>query len=100
MNICHKLNIFQAISKCGGGFVAKSCPTLCDPMDCSPPASSVHEILRQEYWSGLPCPPPEALPNTGIKLASLMFLYWQVSFLPLAPPGKPHPPGVQNINIA
>ena len=22
---------------------------------------------RQEYWSGLPCPPPEGLPNPGIK---------------------------------
>ena len=26
-------------------------------MDCSPPGLSVHGILRQEYWSGLPCPP-------------------------------------------
>ena len=34
------------------------CPTLCNPMDCSPPGSSVHEILRQEYWSELLCPPP------------------------------------------
>ena len=25
--------------------VAKSCPTLCDPIDCSPPGSSVHGIL-------------------------------------------------------
>ena len=25
---------------------------------------------RQEYWSGLPCPPPGALPNAGIELAS------------------------------
>ena len=27
-------------------FVAKSCPTLCDPVDCSPPGSSVHGILQ------------------------------------------------------
>ena len=27
---------------------------------------------RQEYWGGLPCPPPGDLPNPGIKLASLM----------------------------
>ena len=26
--------------------VAQSCPTLCDPMDCSPPGFSVHEILQ------------------------------------------------------
>ena len=28
---------------------------------------------RQEYWSGLPCPPPGGLPNPGIKPASLAF---------------------------
>ena len=26
----------------GGGLVAKSCPSLCDPVDCSPPLSSLH----------------------------------------------------------
>ena len=38
-----------------------SCVRLCNPMDCSLPGSSVHGIL--EYWRGLPCPPPENLPN-------------------------------------
>ena len=38
--------------------VTQSCPTLCHPLDCSPPGSSVHGILRQEHWSGLPCAPP------------------------------------------
>ena len=39
--------------------VAQSCQTLCDPMSCSPPGSSVHGIFpRQEYWYGLPFPPP------------------------------------------
>ena len=36
--------------------VAQSCPTLSDPMDCSPPGSSVHGIFQAEYWSGLPLP--------------------------------------------
>ena len=27
--------------------VAQLCHTLCDPMDCSPPGSSVHEILQK-----------------------------------------------------
>ena len=27
---------------------------------------------RQEYWSGLPCPPPGDLPDSGIEPASLM----------------------------
>jgi len=27
---------------------------------------------RQEYWSGLPCPPPGNLPHPGIKPTSLL----------------------------
>ena len=48
------------------------CPTLCNPLDCSPLGSSVHGILRQEYWSELPCPPPGDLPNLGTEPLSLM----------------------------
>ena len=29
---------------------------------------------RQEYWSGLPCPPPGGLPDPGMEPASLMSL--------------------------
>ena len=67
----------------------QSCPTLCNPMDCSLPGSSVHGFLqskktiahqaplslgfsRQEYWSGLPCSPPGDLPNAEIETVSLM----------------------------
>ena len=38
--------------QCGVGYVcvcvlvAQSCPTLCDPMDCSPPGSSIHRIFQ------------------------------------------------------
>ena len=36
--------------------VAQSCPTLCDPTDCSPPGSSVHGILqaRKLGWVAIP----------------------------------------------
>ena len=47
----------------------QSCLTLCDPVDCSPPGSSVHGILQAKHWSGLPCPPPGDLPDPGIELA-------------------------------
>ena len=50
----------------------QSCLTLCNPMDCSLPGSSVHGIPRPEYWLGLPCPPPGDLPDPGIEAASLM----------------------------
>ena len=38
--------------------VAHLCPTLCNPLSCSLPGSSVKEFSRQEYWSGLPFPSP------------------------------------------
>ena len=36
--------------------VAPSCPTLCDPMDCTPPGSSVHGILQARIleWVTIP----------------------------------------------
>ena len=40
---------------------------------------------KQEYWSGLPCPPQGDLPN----LCLLHLLHWQISSLPLVPLGKP-----------
>ena len=47
----------------------QSCLTFCDPMECSPPGSSVHgKPSRQEYRSGPPCPPPEDLLNPGVEL--------------------------------
>ena len=35
---------------------AQSCPTLCNPGNCSPLGSSIVGFSRQEYWSGLPFP--------------------------------------------
>ena len=59
--------------------VVQSCLTLCHPMDCSPPSSSVG-FFRQEYWIGLSCPPPGDLPNPGIEPRSPS---WQVKPLQL-----------------
>ena len=36
----------------------QSCPTLCDPMDCSHQAPLSMGFSRQENWSGLPFPSP------------------------------------------
>ena len=38
--------------------VAQSCPTLSDPMDCSPPGSSVHGIFQARGLEGVPGPSP------------------------------------------
>ena len=35
-----------------------SCPTLCDPVDSSPPGSPSLGFSRQKHWSGLPFPTP------------------------------------------
>ena len=50
--------------------VPQSCPALCDPTDCSPPAPRSMGFLRQEYWRGLPFPSPGDLPHPGIKPGS------------------------------
>ena len=46
---------------------AWSCPTLCDPMDRSPPGSSVHGIFQAKYWSGLPFPAAGDLSDLGTE---------------------------------
>ena len=50
--------------------VTQSCLTLCDPMDCSPPGSSVHGISQARILEWLPFPIPVNLPSPGIKLIS------------------------------
>ena len=60
----------------------QSCPTLCNPMDCSPPSSSVHGntgVGCHALLQGI-------LPTQGLRLR---LLHGQVGSLPLAPPGKP-----------
>ena len=64
--------------------VTDSCLTLCDPMDCQAPLSM--ELSRQEYWSGLPCPSPRDLPDSGIEAGSPAL---QANSLPSEQPGKP-----------
>ena len=59
---CHFL--LQCMKVKSESEVAQLCPTLCDPMDCSPPGSSVPEILQARVWSGLPLP-------------SLTFTWWR-----------------------
>ena len=49
-------------------------------------------FCSQEYWNGLPCPPPGDLLNLGVKLMSLMSPALAMGSLPPVAPGKPmHP---------
>ena len=56
-------------------------------MDCGLPGSSIHGMgfSRQEYWSGLPFPSPEDLPDLGIEPGSPAL---QADDLPSEPSGK------------
>ena len=78
LRLCSKLltshiaNEIPCISACVHAKWLQSCMTVCDGVDCSLTGSSVHGILRQEYWSGFPWPPPVDLLDPGIKLVSLL----------------------------
>ena len=62
------------------------CPTLCDPMDCSPPGSSLYGILQARILE-LPCPPPGDPPNPRHKTRSPAL---RADSLPSEPPGEPY----------
>ena len=51
---------------------SQSYPTLCNPMDCSPPGSSVQGILQARILEWVAMPSSRDLPNTGIERASLV----------------------------
>ena len=69
----------------------QSCPTLCDPTDCSRQVPLSMEFSRQEYWRvAISSPRGTSWPrDPGIKRAPLTLPAFQASSLPLAPPGKP-----------
>ena len=54
---------------------------------CQAPMSV--EFSRQEYWTGLPFPPPGDLPDPGTKPTSPVPPALQVDFFTTEPPGKP-----------
>ena len=60
--------------------------TLCDPRT----VAGQTPLSRQEYWSGLSCPPPGDLSDPGIKPASPVSPALQADSLPTEPPGKPY----------
>ena len=65
--------------------VAQSCPTLCHPMDCSPPGSSIHGILlaRILEWGAIAFSRRSSQPRDQTGSPAL-----QIDTLPSEPPGK------------
>ena len=68
----------------GKVLVTPLCPTLCDPMDCSPPGSSVHGVLQARILEWVAIPFSRGFPNTGIEPGS----HELRDSLPSGPPGK------------
>ena len=71
---------------CESVLVSQSCPTLYDPMDCSPPVSSVHGISQAGILEWVAILFSRVLPDLGIKPGSPAL---QVDSLPSEPPRKP-----------
>ena len=67
--------------------VVQLCPPLCDPMDCSPPGSSVHVVLQARIleWVAIPF-------SRGVFLTQGLnprLLHWQADFFTIELPGEP-----------
>ena len=60
--ILHFVNVVRVCAQ-----LIQSCLTLCDPTDVAHQAPPFMGFSRQEYWSGLPCPSPRELHNSGIE---------------------------------
>ena len=60
------------------------CPALCDPMDCSPPGSSVHGILQArilEWVSSLKTTFPSLLCRASDHVTQLWPMRWKEELL-------------------
>ena len=66
--------------------VAQMCLTLCDPMDCSPPSSSVHEDspARILQWVAMPSSRGSSQPRDHTQVSHITH-----GFFTIEPPGKP-----------
>ena len=79
----------EILSSCVCAKSLQSCLTLCDPVDCSPPGSSAHEILQARITGvGGHALLQGIFPTQGSNPNLLWLLHWRESSLPLAPPGR------------
>ena len=69
-----------------GGEVAQSCPTLCDPVDCSPQGSSVHGIFQASILEWVAISFSRGSSRPGIEPRSPTL---EADALTSEPPGKP-----------
>ena len=83
LTLCFHVYLTLCMHACS---VTQSCQALCDPMECNPPGSSVHGILRQVILEWVAMSSSGDLPNPGIKPT---YPALAGEFFTTAPPGKP-----------
>ena len=81
------LYVLESSPLCDISELAQSCPTLCDPMDCSPPGSSLHGILQARIveWIAISFSRGTSRPRDRTRVPT-----FQAGALPSEPPGKPY----------
>ena len=70
--------------------VAQSCLTLCDPIDCNPPASSVHGLIQARILELVAISFSRDLPDPGIEPECLVSPTLSRRFFTPATPGEVH----------
>ena len=82
-----ELHYTLIIIHCCCCLVAKSYPTLCDSMDCSPPCFSVHGISQVRILGWVAISFPKG--SSSARDWTQCLLHWQVDSLPLSHQGSP-----------
>ena len=81
-----QMEYYSAIKRMKWSEVTQLCLTLCDPVDCSLPGSSIHGILQARILEWIAISFSGDLPNPGIKPVSPAL---QADALPSELPGNP-----------
>ena len=72
--LCHSLQYLTKV------LVTQSCPTLCDPTDCSPPGSSVHGLFQARIleWVSMPFPKGSSWPRSWTLVSCIVGRFFTV----------------------
>ena len=87
--VLHTGNEHDAVHQIRACARALSRLTLCDPWTIAHQVSLSMGFSRQEYWNGLPFPPPRTFPDPEIEPVAPAALTWAGGFFITEPPGKP-----------
>ena len=93
LQIGSSVSFFFRFHMCMHAKLLQSCLTLCDPMDCSLPGSSIHGILQSKILEWIAVPSSRWSSRTQESNPHLLCVpHWHVSSSPLVAPGKPQIP--------